>query len=126
MGADPCQATTKQGKPCSAQARPGKPYCLWHDPEADAERRELSRKGGQSRSNLARLKRSLPAEPLTFGDVQGVLGAVLRDLLAGRLDPPVANAAANVARAFAAIAQAGEMEERLRELEARAGLREPA
>jgi hypothetical protein len=50
----------------------------------------------------------------------------LRDLLAGTLDPPVANAAANVARAFAAIAQAGEMEERLRELEARAGLREPA
>lgn len=89
-------------------------------------RRENARKGGQSRSNLARLKRSLPTEPLVFRDVQGVLGAVLRDLLAGTLDPPVANAAANVARAFAAIAQAGEMEERLRELEARVGLRETA
>jgi hypothetical protein len=126
MEAGRCQATTKERKPCSAQARAGRPYCLWHDPEADAERRALSRKGGQSRSNLARLKRSLPTEPLAFSDVQGVLGAVLRDLLAGTLDPPVANAAANVARAFAAIAQAGEMEERLHELEARAGLREPA
>ncbi len=126
MEAGRCQATTKEDKPCSAQARAGRPYCLWHDPEAETQRRENARKGGQSRSNLARLKRSLPTEPLAFSDVQGVLGAVLRDLLAGTLDPPVANAAANVARAFAAIAQAGEMEERLRELEARAGLREPA
>jgi hypothetical protein len=121
-----CQAKTKEGKPCSATPRPGRPYCLWHDPDAEATRRENARKGGQSRSNLARLKRSLPAEPLTFGDVQNVLGAVLRDLLAGTLDPPVANAAATVARAFAAIAQAGEMEERLRELELRAGVRDSA
>ena len=126
MEAGRCTATTREGKACSAQARAGRPYCLWHDPEAAAMRRENAAKGGKSRSNLSRLKRSLPTENLGFSDVQGVLGAVLRDLLAGKLDPPVANAAANVARAFAAIAQAGEMEERLRELEARAGLREPA
>jgi hypothetical protein len=126
MKAGRCTATTKAGKPCSAQARPGKRVCLWHDAEAAEERRKNAAKGGQARSNLARLKRSLPTEPLAFTDVQGVLGAVLRDLLAGKLDPPVANAAANVARAFAAIAQAGEMEDRIRELETRAGLREPA
>jgi hypothetical protein len=63
---------------------------------------------------------------LDFGDVQGVLGAVLRDLLAGKLDPPVANAAANVARAFAAIVQAGEIEARMRDLEHQAGLRDSA
>src|SRR5829696_5964584 len=126
MEAGRCQATTKEGNPCSAQARASRPYCLWHDPEAEAERRENARRGGKSRSNLSRLKRSLPTEPLAFRDVQGVLGAVLRDLLAGKLDPPVANAAANVARAFAVVAQAGEMEERLRELEARADLRDSA
>ena len=126
MEAGRCSATTKAGKPCSAQSRPGKRVCLWHDAEAGEERRQNAAKGGQARSSLSRLKRSLPTEPLAFSDVQGVLGAVLRDLLAGKLDPPVANAAANVARAFAAIAQAGEMEERLRDLEARAGLREPA
>src|SRR5215207_4298365 len=126
MEAGRCQATTKEAKPCSAQARAGRPYCLWHDPEAETQRRENARKGGQSRSNLARLKRSLPTEPLTFSDVQGILGAVLRDLLAGKLDPPVANAAANVARAFAAIAQAGEIEARVRELEQQAGLRDSA
>ena len=118
-----CTATTNAGNPCSAQSRPGQSFCLWHDPEAEAERRQNAAKGGKSRSNLSRLKRSLPVEQLTFDDVQGVLGAALRDLLAGKLDPPVANAAANVARAFAAIAQAGEMEMRLRQLEEKAGLR---
>jgi hypothetical protein len=126
MEAGRCTATTKAGKPCSAQARAGKSVCLWHDSEATEERRRNAVKGGQSRSNLSRLKRSLPTEPLGFSDVQGVLGAVLRDLLGGKLDPSVANAAANVARAFATIAQAGEMEERLRDLEARAGLRDSA
>jgi hypothetical protein len=126
MKAGTCTATTKNDKPCSAQARPGRPYCLWHDPEAEVERRQNAAKGGKSRSNLSRLKRSLPTETLDFDDVQGVLGAVLRDLLAGKLDPPVANAAANVARAFAAIAQAGEIEARIRDLEQQAGLRDSA
>ena len=51
--------------------------------------------------------------------MQAVVAALLRDLLAGKLRPPVVNAAANVARALVAITQTGEMEERLRELEAR-------
>ena len=109
-----------------ASARRSTVLPLWHDPDADAERRQNAAKGGQSRSSLARLKRSLPVELLTIGDVQGVLGAVMRDLLAGKLDPPVANAAANVARAFAAIAQTGESEARVPELEEQAGLRESA
>jgi hypothetical protein len=75
---------------------------------------------------LARLKRALPSESLDFRDVQGVLGTVLRNLLAGKLDPPVANAAASVARAFVAVTQAGELDDRVSELETRAGLREPA
>jgi hypothetical protein len=78
MEAGRCTATTKAGKPCSAQARPGKRVCLWHDAEAAEERCQNAAKGGQARSSLSRLKRSLP------------------------------------------------LEERLRELETRAGLREPA
>src|SRR5215203_935819 len=84
MEPERCSAITKRGNPCSAQARHNRPYCLWHDPDAGAERRENASKGGQSRSNLSRLKRSLPIEILEFRDVQGVLGAVLGDLLAGK------------------------------------------
>ena len=126
MEAGRCTATTKAGKPCSAQARPGRPFCLWHDPAAEQERRHNAQRGGAARSSIARLKRGLPMELLSISDVQGVLGAVLRDLLDGKLDPPVANSAAGVARAFAALATAGDLEERLRRLEEKAGLKEPA
>ena len=126
MEAGRCTATTKAGKPCSAQARPGKRVCLWHDAEAAEERRQNAAKGGQARSSLSRLKRGMPMELLSISDVQAVLGAVLRDLLDGKLDPPVANSAAGVARAFAALATAGDLEERLRKLEEKAGLKESA
>ncbi len=118
MKAEPCQAIAANGKPCAATPRPGRPYCLWHDPEAVETRRELSRKGGQGRSNAARLRKALPVETLTLGDVQGVLGKVLKDCTGGQIEPGVANAAANVARAIAAVAQAGELEARVERLEA--------
>jgi len=123
MDARRCTATAKSGKPCTAHAwRDG--LCLWHHPAAAEQRRANSRKGGQSRSAINRLRRGLPMEELSVQQVQAVLGAVLRDLLEGKLDPSVANSAAGVARAFASLASVGELEERLRKLEERAGLRE--
>jgi hypothetical protein len=117
MKPDRCQATAASGKPCSAAARPGRAYCLWHDPQADAERRELSRKGGQGRSNAARARKALPAEDLTLREVQRVLCRVLKDVTCGRAEPGVATAAATVGRAIAALAQAADFDERLAALE---------
>jgi len=68
------------------------------------------------------VKKALPAESLTLPEVQGLLSVALKGVLAGRIEPGIANASANVARAIAAVAQVGELEERLRELEAAAGL----
>ena len=65
-------------------------------------------------------------EELSVKDMQFVLGAVLRDLLDGKIDPSVANSAAGVARAFASLASVGDLEERLRKLEAKAGIRDSA
>ncbi len=120
MKPERCQATAASGQPCSATPRPGRPYCLWHDPEAGEARRELSRKGGAARSNRARAKKRLPAESLTLQEVQGLLSVALKGVLAGRIEPGIANASANVARAIAAVAQAGEIEERIAALEAAA------
>ena len=122
MKPERCQATAASGKPCSATPRPGHPYCLWHDPAAADERRELSRKGGHGRSNAARARRTLPHDVLTPADLQGVLGRTLRGLIAGKVEPGVANAAANLGRAIVAVREATELEERLTALEAAAGI----
>ena len=119
-----CTGTNRDGSPCSGQARPGRPWCSWHDPQLDDQRAAWRQKGGTARSNKARARKQLPAESLTLPEVQGLLSVALKGLLAGRIEPGIANASANVARAIAAVAQVGELEERLRELEAAAGVRD--
>ncbi len=115
-----CTGTNRDGSPCSGQARPGRPWCSWHDPALDAQRAGWRQKGGAARSNKARAKKALPAESLTLQEVQGLLSVALKGVLTGRIEPGIANASANVARAIAAVAQAGEIEERIAALEAAA------
>ncbi len=117
-----CTGTNRDGSSCSGQARPGRPWCSWHDPDLDGQRARWRQKGGQSRSNKARARKQLPAESLTLQEVQGLLSVALKGVLAGRIEPGIANASANLARAIAAVAQAGEIEERIAALEAAANI----
>ncbi|MDP9471976.1 MAG: hypothetical protein M3Q71_15145, partial [Chloroflexota bacterium] len=119
-----CMGTNRDGTPCSGQARPGRSMCAWHDPQLATERAAWRQKGGQSRSNKARARKRLPAETLSLTEVEAFLSYTLKATLAGKVEPGVANAVANVARTMTTVVQAGEMEGRLRELEAAAGLRE--
>ena len=119
-----CQATAASGNQCAARPRPGRPFCLWHDPEAEALRREIARKGGASRSNKARARRQF-GEPLTLADVQGALSLALRGVLSGRLEPGIGTAVATIARAMTSVATAADFEARLAELERAAGVAEP-
>ena len=80
MKPDRCQATAASGKTCSATPRPGRSYCLWHDPAAAEERRELARRGGAGRSNAARARKALPAEALTLREGQGMALLSAEDL----------------------------------------------
>ena len=124
MKPERCQATANSGKPCSASPRPGRPFCLWHDDEAVAERQAISRKGGAARSNRARARRKFASSALESDQVLGLLSIALQDVLAGRLEPGVASAAAGLARAIVSVRESTELEERLAELEARAGVNE--
>jgi hypothetical protein len=117
-----CQATAASGSPCSATPRPGRPYCLWHDDQAEEERREFSRKGGRQRSNQARARRALPTDPKDLGDVRRVLGRALVGLERGELDPARGSAMAAVARAMATVIEKGEIETRLAAVETAAGV----
>ncbi len=55
-------------------------------------------------------------------EVSGLLSIALRNVATGKMEPGPANALANLARAIVATQQAGELEARLAELEARAGI----
>ena len=114
--ADRCTGRNRDGGPCSAVPQPGSTWCVWHDP-AKAETREgWRRKGGSARSNKARAKRQLLDGALTAGEVGAVLSAVLKAVVAGKLEPGVANAAANVARALADVRKVGDLETEVADL----------
>ncbi len=113
---DRCLGRNRDGSPCSAQPRAGG-YCLWHDPAGAADRAEWRRRGGQGRSHLSRAGKRAPK---THRDVQEALLRAMAGVEAGELEPARATALATLARAFLAVAEAGELEARLTELERRA------
>ena len=76
------------------------------------------------RSNTARAKRQFVAESLDSGQVLGLLSVALRGVLTGRLEPGIANAAANLGRAIVAVRESTETEARIASLEAAAGISE--
>jgi len=118
--ADRCIGTNKSGKACSAKPLPGSDRCPWHD-DAWAERRQAwSRRGGKGKSNAARARKTLPAEPMTDAEVHAWLGVVFKRVIVGTMEPGVATAAGSVARAMVAVAESGKaeaLERRLDELE---------
>ena len=112
-----CLGHNRDGSPCSAAPQSANAYCLWHDPARAADRAEWRRRGGQGRSHLSRAGKRIPK---THRDVQEALLRALAAVEAGELEPARATALATLARAFLAVAEAGELEARLTELERRA------
>jgi hypothetical protein len=96
---------------------------MWHSPAKEGERQEWRRRGGVNRSNKARAKKELPAEPLSVAELHAYLGVVFRRVITGATEPGVATAAATVARTMAELAKTGDLEERLESLERRLGSR---
>jgi hypothetical protein len=124
--AEQCQANARSGQPCGAKPRPGRPFCLWHDPEAEELRRDISRKGGYASSNRARARKALPAEPLTNVELHAWLGVVFRGVIGGKIEPGVATASATVARTMAELSRVVDLEQRLVSLEQERDRRRPA
>jgi hypothetical protein len=116
-----CIAVTKDGRPCSAGPVRPSGYCYWHDPALLEQRRTDRQRGGAARSNVARARKQIAGAVLSPSDIQGLLGATLRAVIAGRIEPGIGNAAANLARALIAVREATEIETRLAALEEQAG-----
>jgi hypothetical protein len=112
-----CTATRADGQPCRAPALPGSGYCLNHDPNRAAERQAARERGGRNRADAVRLGKLVPPRLLP---IYGLLEAALREVHDGTLDPRAATAMASLGRALVAVLTAGELEGRVRDLEARA------
>jgi hypothetical protein len=111
----PCAARRRDGAPCTAPALESG-YCFAHDPTRAADRADARAKGGRNRSGV---RRARALGPPRLAAVYDRLERALEETHAGELDPKQATAMANLARALAAVLQAGEIEERVRTLEGR-------
>lgn len=112
-----CQGRRRDGRPCTSPLVGSDGYCFAHSPTRVAEQRAAQQRGGLHKANLVRLRRLCPPRLVPiFEQLETALGEVH----SGTLDPRAAVAMAALARALVAVLQAGEVEQRLRELEARA------
>ncbi len=110
-----CSATRKDGLACTGFALPSESYCWAHSPALAEQRRQSRAKGGHNSAKAARLRKLTPPRLLPIFDA---LEMALGEVHAGKLDPRAAAAMAALARAMATLLTAGELEERLRQLEA--------
>lgn len=109
-----CAGTRRDGQPCHAVAVTAE-HCFVHDPARAADREAARRRGGRNSSKIVRLHGLLPPR---LRPVFEKLESALSEVHDGKLSPRTALAMAAVARALVSVLQAGEMEERLRQIEA--------
>ena len=113
-GSTLCSATRRDGEPCRARStRDG--LCMAHSPTLREKAQEARRAGGYNSARAVRLARLCPPRLVKTFDL---LEQVLDELHKGTLPPQVGSAMAAVAGQMARILVAGEIEERLRKLEA--------
>lgn len=112
---DQCRAARTDGEACRARAHDDG-YCLSHSPARTDQMAAARRRGGQNRSRSARLRKLAP--PALLG-VYERLERALQEVHDGELDPRQAAAMASLASAMVRVLTAGELEQRVRDLEAR-------
>ncbi len=112
-----CKAITTAGAPCSATPRPGRDWCRWHDPDLAATRRAERIAGGEAKSNKRRARRMLLDARMEPRAVEGLLCRGMVQVATGKMTPGQLSALAAGARAYVAIREAGEVEERLAAIE---------
>ena len=106
-----CPAVRKDGARCMARPGPSG-YCIGHNSGAQDARR----KGGRGKSRAERAGKLLPARLRPVADI---LEKAIGEVHLGALDQRQASAMAALAGAIVRVITAGELEERLRALEAR-------
>ncbi len=109
-----CEGIRADGQPCMAKALPGKRHCWSHDESLQERRNEARRQGGRNRANVVRVRGLVPPRLVSVYDT---LEAALQEVHDGKLIPQRASAMAALAKAMVSVLAAGELEERVRDLE---------
>ncbi len=119
-----CTATRRDGHHCQGTPMPGKMFCFAHDPELRTQRHAWTTAAGKAKSNARRLKKSLGLDTatLTLTEVDALLCAALKGVLTGKIEPGIATSAATVSKAITSVRSLSTLEERLTQLEQRAGM----
>ena len=115
----PCTARRQDGQPCRAQALPESDYCLFHDPAHAEEQVESRRLGGIRRRREVLTRGAFALASLhTVEDIRRLLDIATLDTLG--LENSIARNRTLIAATMAALKllEVGELEERLRSLEA--------
>lgn len=110
-----CKAKRRDGSPCRGKARPSG-YCFAHDPELQTARQQGSKKGGQGRAKVVRLRRVLPAD---LARIFGQLETAMREVYSGDLEPKVGTAMASLASAMCKVLESGELRHEVDQLKER-------
>jgi hypothetical protein len=95
----------------------GSPYCFFHDPAKDEQRREARRAGARSRNKKADPEAVEDLPLATVTDVVSLLGKTINDVRAGRMEARVGNAAAVLVGQLLAAMRGSDLESRIRALE---------
>ncbi len=106
-----CMGTSKTGARCTGPAT-STGYCIAHDPR----RHEWNIIGGQHSRKGERLAKLLPSSMRPIIDL---LNKAAQEVYDGRLDPRQATALASLASALVRVYTVGEMEDRMRQVEAK-------
>jgi hypothetical protein len=116
-----CSAIAKSGSRCTTPVVAGSVFCWMHAPERAEGRREAARKGGKARANAERARKQIP-DAMSADELSGWLSLLFKNVMAGRIEPKIGTAAASIARVLHEVRHTTEIEQRLAELESRAGV----
>jgi len=108
-----CPTVNRDGSACAGSVYADATFCRWHDPALAQQRRESSQKGGRAKANTVRAKKKYANSVLDPVELQGVVGATIRDVLNGDIPPNVATAVAALVRTAVAVHEAVDVELRL-------------
>lgn len=119
-----CQGTNRNGEPCSAFALPGKTLCFSHDPQKASEVKDARRKGGENRSNARRAAKMLATtgRQIKTDELPDIVRSCILKVVDGTMEPGQASAIAQLARTSLQLQHDMELEQRIAQLEAAAGV----